>query len=257
MEICAPASRGVGATLMAEQPSWKKGLAELVGTFTLIYIGILVLSVAGGGKHLIEVAFAHGLAIAVMVSATMSISGGQLNPAVTIGLLTIKKISPSQAGINILAQLVGSVLGGYLAWASLGFANAGGAPVIVSGVPDLGAGVTTGTGILVEAILTFFLVFVVMGTAVDARFGARLGGLAIGLTVAMDILAGGPITGAAMNPARWFGAALAASHMNNAIVYIVGPILGAIAAAVLYKVFFLEGSRPSPPASARMRTEDV
>lgn len=226
-----------------EQPSWKKGLAELIGTFTLIYVGILVLTLQGGRASLVEVAFAHGLALAVMVSATMHISGGQLNPAVTLGLLSIKKISPSQAGVNILFQLVGAVSAGYLAWASVGYASSGGVPVIVGGVPDLAAGVTIGRGILVEAILTFFLMFVVMGTLVDSRFGGRIGGLGVGLVVAMDILAGGPITGAAMNPARWFGAALAASHTANAIVYLVGPILGAVVAAFTYKFAFLNDAQ--------------
>ena len=234
---------------MVEPPSWKKGVAELVGTMTLIYVGILVLSVGGGGKHLVEVALAHGLAIAVMVSATMSISGGQLNPAVTIGLLAARKISPAQAGLNVVAQLVGGLVGGYLALASLPSTS------IVPGVPDLAPGVGVGTGILVEAVLTFFLMFVVMGTGVDPRFGGRIGGLAIGLTVAMDILAGGPITGAAMNPARWFGAAIPASHTANALVYVVGPILGAIVAALVYDAVLLDRPRPHPEPQATMRAK--
>lgn len=235
--------------MVEETPSLKKGIAELVGTFTLIYIGVLVLVVPGGEKHLVEVALAHGLAIAVMVSATMTISGGQLNPAVTIGLLAARKISPSQAGINVVMQLVGGVLGGYLALFSLGGAD------ITAGVPDLGAGVGVGQAILVEAVLTFFLMFVIMGTAVDPRFGARIGGLAIGLTVALDILAGGPLTGAAMNPARWVGAAIPAAHFANAIVYFVGPILGAVAAALLYNMVLLDTPRPRPEPQAQLRTK--
>jgi glycerol uptake facilitator-like aquaporin len=116
------------------------------------------------------------------------------------------------------------------------------------------------TGILVEAILTFFLVFVVMGTGVDPRFGGRIGGLAIGLTIAMDILAGGAITGGAMNPARWFGSALPTNHFVSAqvsLVYIVGPLLGGILAAVLYDAVFLEKPRPHPePAAAMMPTDN-
>ncbi|HUR69621.1 MAG TPA: aquaporin [Candidatus Thermoplasmatota archaeon] len=238
-----------------DEPSWKKGVAELVGTFTLIYVGVLVLVGGFGSKgDLVAIALAHGFAIAVMVSATMSISGGQLNPAVTTGLLIGRKITPAQAGINILMQLVGGILGGYLAKASLGGAD------ITGGVPDLGAfpggaAVTVGTGILIEAILTFFLVFVVFGTGVDARFGARIGGLAIGLTVALDIMAGGPLTGGAMNPARWVGAAIPAMHFNNALVYIVGPLAGAIAAGLLYTTV-LEGPRPHPEPAVQMRAKD-
>lgn len=230
-----------------EVPSLKKGLAELIGTFTLIYVGVLVISLGVG--DLTTIAFAHGLAIAVMVSATMVISGGQLNPAVTIGLMAARKVTLPQGGINIAAQLLGGLLGGYAARASL----AGSA--VMGGVPDLAPGVSVGTGILVEAILTFFLVFVVFGTAVDGRFNARIGGLAIGLTVALDIMAGGPITGAAMNPARWLGAAVPAAHYANALVYWVGPILGGLAAALVYQFAFLESAQPQtrPRAPARER----
>jgi MIP family channel proteins len=234
-----------------EVPSLKKGLAELIGTFTLIYVGVLVITVGlgSGALDLTGVAFAHGLAIAVMVSATMIISGGQLNPAVTIGLMAARKITLVQGGINIAAQLLGGILGGYAALASLPAGTA------MGGVPDLGAGVSVGTGILVEAILTFFLVFVIFGTAVDGRFNARIGGLAIGLTVALDILAGGPITGAAMNPARWLGAAVPAGHYANALVYWIGPILGGLVAALVYEYAFLERATPQarPRGPARER----
>lgn len=244
------------ADVVVQEPvSWRKAVAEGIGTLALIYVGVLVLSVAGGGKHLVEVALAHGLTIAVMASATMSISGGQLNPAVTIGLLAVRKITPGQAGVNVLAQMVGALIGGFLASASLsGVPLADGG--LVNGVPDLPANVGMGTGILVEAILTFFLMFVIMGTAVDPRFGARLGALAIGLTVTLDILAGGPITGAAMNPARWFGAAVPASHYANALVYFVGPVLGAVLAALVYQHVLLDEPRPHPEPQAQMRAKD-
>lgn len=239
--------------MVVEIPSWKKGVAELVGTFALIYVGVLVLvggfGAPGNGPDLVAIALAHGLTIAVMASATMSISGGQLNPAVTIGLLSIRKISPGQAGINIVAQLVGGLVGGYLAMASLGGVD------ITRGVPDLGAGVGFGQAVLVEAVLTFILMFVIMGTAVDPRFGARIGALAIGFAVALDIMAGGPITGAAMNPARWLGAALPAMHFSNALVYFIGPILGAVAAALLYNHVLMDEPRPHPEPQAQLRAK--
>jgi glycerol uptake facilitator-like aquaporin len=158
----------------------------------------------------------------------MMISGGQLNPAVTLGLLAGKKIDSTQASYNWVAQILGGTAGGFLAKLSIGNGS------IVGGVPDLAPGVNVGTGILIEAILTFFLVFVVYGTGVDGRFGARIGGLAIGLTVAMDSLAGGPLTGAAMNPARWLGAAIPAGHYANALVYLIGPLLGGVLAGIVY-----------------------
>ncbi|MHB8605736.1 MAG: MIP/aquaporin family protein [Thermoplasmatota archaeon] len=220
---------------MADDERVKKAIAEFIGTFTLIYIGVLVLTTTFA-MPLIVVAFAHGLAIAVMVSATMMISGGQLNPAVTLGVLVGKKIDATQAGYNWIAQILGGTLGGFLAKASIGGAS------IVAGVPDLAPGVTIGQGILVEAILTFFLVFVVYGTGVDPRFNARIGGLAIGLTIAMDIMAGGPLTGGAMNPARWIGSAIPANHYNNMVVYIVGPLLGGAIAGFVYTMFLEDKS---------------
>lgn len=218
----APARR-----LSAGPSVLQQAAAEAVGTFALIFVGVLVL-VAPGPKDLTTIAFAHGLTIAVMVSATMKISGGQLNPAVSIALLAVRKLDPRQAGVNIGAQLVGATLAGFAAQFALGTSQIGG------GVPALGSGVTTPRGIFIEAVLTAFLVFVIFGTAVDDRFGAKLGGLAIGLTVALDIMAGGPLTGAAMNPARWLGPALVNGDLSGAVVYLVGPVVGAVAAAFAY-----------------------
>ena len=230
-----------------DEPSMKKGLAELIGTLALVYVGVLVISLNPG--NLVAIALAHGLVIACLVCGLMSISGGQFNPAVTVGLLAARKITPVQAGINVGAQMLGGLVGGYLALASLpegvGF----------SGIPDLGRGVSLGQGILIEAILTFFLMIVIMGSAVDPRFGARVGGLAIGLAVTFDIFAGGPLTGAAMNPARWFGAAIPGMHFDNALVYFVGPVLGAVLAAVLYEQVFLDRPRPHPEPQAQMRAK--
>lgn len=236
--------------VVAEPPSWKKGVAELVGTFALIYIGVLVIlaPAPGGAKDLTTIALAHGLTIACLVSATMSISGGQLNPAVTIGLLTGRKISLNQAGVNIVAQILGGVLGGFLAKASLGGMD------ITGGIPALAGGVSVGQGILVEAILTFLLVSVVYGTGVDPRFGARIGGLAIGLTVALDIMAGGPLTGASMNTARWLGPAIAQGTFPDPVVHLVGPILGAIVAGALWGYVLLD-NRPHPEPQAEMRAK--
>ena len=244
---------------VVEIPSWKKGVAELIGTLALIYVGVLVL-VGGFGKgatpDLTAIALAHGLTIAVMASATMSISGGQLNPAVTVGLLAARKISVSQAGINIFCQFVGGLLGGYLAYWSLDQVD------ITGGVPQLGAGVEWGQAILVEGMLTFFLMFVILGTAVDPRFGARIGALAIGFTVALDIMAGGPITGAAMNPARWVGAAIPAmqnaastAFLKDGLVYFVGPILGAVVAALLYEHVLMDRPRPRPEPQAQLASD--
>lgn len=222
----------------------RKGCAELVGTFALIYVGVLVLTAGGQGllangfKDLVAVALAHGLTIAVMVSATINVSGGQLNPAVTIALLATGRILPLQAGINVLAQLLGGVLGGMLAKASIGGAS------ITPGIPALGVGVGVGRGILVEAVLTFFLVFVIFGTAVDDRSSVRsVAGLAIGFTIALDILAGGPLTGAAMNPARWFGPALVQGTFPDPLVFTIGPLVGGVLAGLLWQYVLMARRR--------------
>ncbi len=214
---------------MADRSLNAKLVAEFVGTFALIYVGVLVLTNMGSAG-LTGVALAHGLAIAVMVSATMMISGGHLNPAVTLGAWVGGKIRGPDAVGYVFAQLAGGATGGLLAQISL----SGRTTTIAAGVPALGSDVSLAAGILIEAILTFFLVFVVYGTGIDARFGGRIGGLAIGLTVALGILASGPLTGGAMNPARWFGAALPAQEWANATVYIIGPLLGGAAAGLLY-----------------------
>jgi MIP family channel proteins len=209
----------------------RKYVAELIGTFCLIFIGIGAIHAAKG--DLLAVAIAHGLAIGVMVSATGAISGGHLNPAVTFGALVGGQIELSNAIKYWIAQLVGAMLAALFCLCI--FNNA----VVQAGTPDLAGDVSVGHGILVEAVLTFFLVFVVYGTAIDSR-GPKIGGLAIGFTVALDILFGGPLTGAAMNPARTFGPALASGHWSHHLVYWVGPLLGALVAGVIYGRFLMK-----------------
>jgi MIP family channel proteins len=208
----------------------KPCLAELIGTFALIFVGVgAIYSNAG----LLGVAFAHGLTIAVMVSATGAISGGHLNPAVTFGLWVGRKIELQKAAAYWIAQLAGAVVAGIFLVNLLGDAARSGPQIVADGTPDLKAGLGVVKGVLIEAILTFFLVFVVYGSAVDPR-APKIGGLAIGLTVTLDILFAGPLTGAAMNPARAFGPALVSAHWNNHLVFWIGPLLGGGAAGLIY-----------------------
>jgi len=214
----------------------KKCVAEFIGTFTLIFIGVGAIHNASdptAGVGLLGVALAHGLAIAVMVSATAGISGGHLNPAVTFGLLVGGKISLKDAVGYWVAQLAGGAAAAFLLIPLLG------KQAVYDGTPDLGHGTTAGAAIVIELVTTFFLVFVVYGSAVDAR-APKIGGLAIGLTVALDILFAGPLTGAAMNPARTFGPALASGHWVNHFVYWVGPMLGGGLAGLIYGCFLIK-----------------
>jgi MIP family channel proteins len=214
----------------------KPCLAEFVGTFALVFIGV------GSIYHnpgLLGVALAHGLTIAVMVSATAAISGGHLNPAVTFGLLVGGQVDLRKAIAYWIAQLIGAVVAGVFLVNLLGGGFRSGAQIVADGTPDLGSGVGAVKGILIEAVLTFFLVFVVYGTVVDRR-APKIGGLAIGLTVALDILFGGPLTGAAMNPARSFGPALVSAHWNNHLVYWIGPLLGGALAGYAYGKYLIK-----------------
>jgi len=202
-------------------------IAEFVGTFALIFVGIG--SIKTAGHDVLAVALAHGLTIAAFVSATLHISGGQFNPAVTFGLLCGGHMTVADTLRYWSAQL----LGGFSA--ALICLGLFGRDVVVTGTPQLATNLTPAGGILVEAILTFFLVFVVYGTAVDER-GRRVAGLAIGSTITLDILFGGPLTGAAMNPARVFGPALAANFWLNHYVYWLGPLIGGAAGGFIYSL---------------------
>lgn len=218
----------------------RKAIAEFIGTFTLIFIGAGAIISTRGSDNLLLIAFAHGLAIGVMVSALARFSGGHFNPAVTLGALAGRQITIRLAIVYWVAQLLGGLAG---ALALLGvFPTSAWQPSHL-GTPALGTDVTVGQAILLEALLTFFLAIVIYGTGIDPKgtFNA-VGGLAIGLTISIDIMMGGPLTGAAMNPARWFGPAIVSQFLDNWYVYWIGPFLGATIAGLLYSRVFLEKS---------------
>jgi aquaporin Z len=209
----------------------RSALAEAIGALTLIFLGagsIIADQISGGKVGLTGIAFAHGLAIATMVAAVGHVSGGHFNPAVTLGFLATRRMPVSTGITYILAQLVGASVGALLLTAA--FPEA--ARIAVNlGTPALGPGVSAGTGIVVEAVLTFFLVFVIFGVAVDARGERAIAPLAIGLVIVMDILGAGVLTGAAMNPARAFGPALFSGFWANHAVFWIGPFIGGVLAA--------------------------
>src|SRR5687768_14304027 len=228
-------------------------VAEFIGIYALVFVGgRAIMSAKSGGIGLIEVAIAHGLILAIMVTATMRISG-HFNPAVTLGFLATRRIEPVMAGVYIVAQLLGAMLAAYalkgLVPEQLFEATRGGGQSVSSAI-------STGQAIAIEGIATFFLVFAVFGTAVDPQ-APKVGGFAIGLTIAADILAVGPLTGASMNPARSFGPAVASGIFEGHLIYWIGPIIGGVAAAMLYDGLFLPRSvepvdhgavRPAGPA---------
>ena len=193
----------------------RRAVAEFVGTFTLVFVGAgsILAAAAVHDPTLIGVAVAHGLAIAVMVSAVGHISGGHFNPAVTLGFLITQRLAPLLALVYWLAQFAaGAAAALLLRWIFPGSLR----DAAKLGAPVLGSSIGSGAGLAVEAILTFFLVWVIFATAVDPRGTFKsIAGLAIGLTITLDILMGGPITGAAMNPARAFGPELVQGEWSN------------------------------------------
>ncbi len=211
--------------------------AEAVGTFLFFFVGagaVALNDAPTGGGGLVGVALAHGLVLAVLVSALGAVSGAHFNPAVTVAARLAGKIAPGRAAAYVVAQLIGALGAGLaLRWV---LPESTWSPSHI-GTPALASGIEIIPAIAIEAILTVVLVLVVFGTAMDAR-APKIGGLAIGLAVAADIFFGGPLTGAAMNPARWFGPAVASGFFDNWYVYWVGPLIGAIAAAVLYRYVF-------------------
>ena len=216
---------------------YRKLAAEAVGTFTLIFIGAgSIIATAGLPALLVVVALAHGLAIAVMVSTLGHVSGGLFNPALTLGLWATRRLSNIDAASYIGAQLVGAIVA---ALALLALFPEGGILETKLGTPLLGAGVDFAQGVGIEAVLTFFLMLALFGTVLDGR-GPRVGGLFVGLVLTMDIAAGGPLTGAAMNPARAFGPALVDGTWDNHLVYWIGPIIGAVIGALMYHYLFTD-----------------
>lgn len=213
--------------------------AEALGTFGLVFVGAAVVVVNGGfpnsGIGLLGIALAHAVVLAVMISATMTISGGHLNPAVTVGLLVTRRIDPVSAAAYIVVQLAAACVAAYLV--TLLFPpNA--VRTAMLGVPVIASSVSLSQAIGLELILTFFLVSAVFGTAVSPD-APRVAGFGIGLVLLFDILVGGPLTGAAMNPARAFGPALVSGEWVGHLVYWIGPIAGAVLAALLWEYVLL------------------
>ncbi|MFN8590784.1 MAG: MIP/aquaporin family protein [Thermomicrobiales bacterium] len=225
-------------------------LAEFFGPFALCVAGIGAIITTQGsadGGSLVAVALAHGLAIGLMVAALGHISGGHFNPAVTVSMLATGQISVTRAIGYIVAQVLGAVAGAGILTFIFPALGQFGRNNVNLGLPGLGPDITVAGGMVMEAVMTFFLVLVIFGTAVDPRGPVGIAPLAIGLTIAMDIMAGGRITGAAMNPARAIGPALVQQDFSNWWIYWIGPIVGGLVAAFAYTVFWMEPAKPVEP----------
>lgn len=219
----------------------RRSIAEFIGTFALVFVGVGAICAPVPHKNLLSIALVFGLTVAAIIGATGHISGAQINPAVSIALFVTRKMSLHDALFYVLTQLVAATAAGYLLIWFFGVYN------VTDGVTVPSGAFTPMKTLILEIILTFFMVFVIFGTAVDKRGPNSLAALLIGLSVTLDILVGGPHTGASMNPARSFGPALATSVWKFHWIYWVGPLIGGVLAGVVYTAFFLP--RPNTPAS--------
>jgi MIP family channel proteins len=219
----------------------RRAAAEGIGTFALVFAGcgaIVTEAEHPGSLGAVGIALVFGLVVMAMVYATGHLSGAHLNPAVTLGF-SLTRHFPAR---EVLAYLVAQIAGALLAAALL-------AAVWPSGPADLGTtlpSVGVGSAVVYELVLTAFLMFVIMAVATDTRAVGAGAAIAIGGTVGLDALFGGPITGASMNPARSIGPALVSGDLHDLWIYLVGPILGAALGALAYQV--VRGPRTQPEA---------
>ena len=221
-------------------------ITEFVGTFFLVLGIIGVVSAGAGEAVLTNVALVHTLVLMSLVYAIGSVSGCHVNPAVTLALMTVRKISNRDAGIYIACQVAGGVCAGLVvSW----FFNVRG-ELVNYGTPAVSdlylQGGSAFLAFLAEGLGAFLLMWAVMGTAVNPAAPKGVAGFAIGGALGVGVLIFGPATGASFNPARWFGPALASGEFADAWLYILGPIVGAVAAAVLYRTVMELDERPLP-----------
>jgi aquaporin TIP len=226
---------------MAE--TWRRSFVELLGTFALVFVGVGTIMAVGpqADAGTLEVALAHGLVIAVMISAVGHISGGYFNPAITFGFMLTRRISLLLGLFYVFAQFAGGVLAALLLrWVF---------PAANRDATNLGAParhtIGLGQALVVEALLTFFLVWVVFATTADPRSTySAVAGIAIGLVVAFDNLMGYPLTSAIINPARALGPQLIGNSWSDAWIWYVGPLAGGAIAALLYDELYLRALEP-------------
>jgi aquaporin TIP len=225
--------------------AFKKGLtmaavAELLGTLWFVFIGAgaacslaIVNRHAADASYVLGVALAHGIALALAIAVTVKISGGHINPAVTLAVVLTGRLDVLSGVVYWVAQFIGAALGGLIVLYAFGSESG-------LGAHTLHAGVSSFKGFVIEAIITFNLVVTIWGVAIHPRgkFGP-MAPLLIGLSVFIGILFGAPLTGASMNPARTFGPALISGKWGNFWVYLLGPFVGAIIAGLLYEFVFV------------------
>jgi MIP family channel proteins len=241
-----------------------KLLAEFIGTFAFVFIGAGAAAVVGDGLGLAgitAIAFAHGLTIMVFAFAYGSISGGHMNPAVTVGVLAAGAMGAGEAIGYIVSQLIGGIAGALFLSVVLGGAQTGlGTPTLAHNLAlgSLSLTMTPAAGFVIEALLAFFLATVVLSTAVAGRAG-NLAPLTIGMTLTLNIIMGGALTGLAFNPARALGPMVAADNYRDVWLYLTAPVVGAVVAAIVHmgmaRLAQEQTVMPEPGVAARTAAE--
>lgn len=225
--------------------NFRAWIAELIGTFAFVFVGvgsIVANALPGGSMGIVGIAIAHGVAIAVVATATGPVSGGHINPAVSIGAWLVNKLSLG----NMIGYVVAQVVGAVVAIRVLVFVEPPNAMVEATfGIPALNPSTTFWQGFTIEAALTFMLMFVVYGTAMHKK-AVAMGGWFVGMLVLMGILMAGPLTGGSFNPARYLGPAIATADYKDIVLYLAAPVLGAALAALVYHWWL--GDEPEQPA---------
>ncbi len=221
----------------------KKYIAEFLGTFTLVFVGAgcvcadsYLVNAGSQGFGLLGIAIAFGVVVVAIAYSLGYISGAHINPAVTISMVMTNRMNVDCGIKYIISQLAGASFAGFLLRILFPEALSG----ALLGTCVLGSGVTVMQAILMEAVITFLLVFVVYATVIDKRATPTLAGFAIGFVVLFGVMVGGPISGGSLNPARVFGPAIASGHFANHYVWWIGPILGGVVAGFVYEYLFAE-----------------
>ena len=225
--------------------AWRAGATEFIATGLFVFLGAGAVVVTGqltdgvlSPARLVAIALAHGLAIMLLVAATANVSGGHINPAVTLAAIITRNLSVLRGVIYIAAQTTGAICGALLIAAVVPGAIDG-----ALGSHALSADINQWSGVLAETIFTFVLVFVVLSTAMNPKGLQHMAPVAIGLAVLVDHLVGVPLTGASMNPARSFGPALVAGQWADHWIYWVGPAAGGVLAALFYQLAYVRRSQ--------------
>ncbi|WP_369138876.1 MIP/aquaporin family protein [Modestobacter versicolor] len=229
-------------------------ITEAIGTYLLVLAGtsvavaaLLDQPIAGGTADSLAIALAFGLALVALVNALGHVSGAHLNPAVTVALAVSGAFPWRYVPTYVVSQLLGAVLASLTVWLTYGDAARDDASLAAT-LP--GGGVSTLTVFVIEAVVTFFLVLVIVSVATDSRVAKASAGLAVGVTLAVCVLVAGPLSGGAVNPARALGPMLVAGEFDGVWAYVLGPLVGGVLAALLYAGFLSLGQDPAQDEDA-------